>query len=135
MNIKYNRDIFKYPAVQYIPLQIIDLTEGKSSPDLSTRFYIFKKEENSKLNFRLKNLSIKKEYVIKNNELAILIINARVYYIKYRGYEVIMVGERKKARSIVFKITKKYFYKDRLFFSLYDYQDAEKIDGKYLKNI
>lgn len=135
MDIKYNRDIFKYPTVQYIPLQLIDLREGESSSKLSSHFYIFKKEENSNLNFRLKNLSIKNEYVIKNDELAILVINAEVYFIKYRGYEVIMVGERKNAKSFVFKITKKYFYKDRLFFSLYDYQSAEKIDREYLRNI
>ena len=133
MHFYYNDMIFKYPTVQYIPLQIIDLKEIKYDLDLSTRFYIYLYEENDELNERLKRYEIKSPYNIKEGEFAIFLINGMVELVKYRAYEVLMVGKREKGMISLFKLKDKYFYKDKIFITLYDGQTAEKIDRDYLK--
>ncbi len=133
MTLDYNKEIFKYPSVQYIPLQIKELKEGKASKKLSTRFYIYLAEDNEILNNRLKKFEIDTPYKINEGEVAILLINGRVNLVKYRGYEVLMVGERKNTLTSIFKLTTKYFYKNKIIFSLYDYVTAEKLDREFIK--
>lgn len=132
MTFGYNDEIFKYPAVQYIPLQIINLKQGNCSQKLSTRFYIYLANDNIELNDRIKRFGIESPYIIEEGKLAVFVINGVVELVKYRGYEVIMVGRKEKMICSLFKLSTEYFYKNRIFFSFYDGITAEKIDREFI---
>lgn len=129
MPFGYSKEIFKYPPVQYIPLTLYNIRSGKYPlPKDRPRFYIF--ENQDKLNRKLSALSIIDNYEIKENNLSILIVNGIINLIQYRGYEIIMVGEKNPGNYQLFQITKEYFYKDKLIFLLYDGDTADRIDWK-----
>ncbi|MEJ6950635.1 hypothetical protein [Natronospora cellulosivora (SeqCode)] len=128
MSFGYSRDIFRYPAVQYIPLSLknsrIKKTE-RTSRVIS--FSIFSYEERRELEKRLKRLNLKEEYHFNEDELVILVNNYEIDIIKYRGHNIIMVGERKPNTYHLFTITRKYFYKNNLAFILYDGSSSERV--------
>jgi hypothetical protein len=130
MPFGYSNDIFKYPPVQYIPLDLYESRTSKYSNSSSkSRIYLFDIEKNNELNNRLHNLNLG-NYNIKPHQLAILVLNGSINLIKYRGYEVIMIGDRKEFYNQVFIITTKYFYKNKLIFLFYNGDNEEKLDWK-----
>jgi hypothetical protein len=129
MPFGYSRKIFKYPAVQYIPLERYDEVSGNytKSSDLA-RINIYTYQEQEELERRLGYLGYNDNYNIKQGQLGILIRNARVNLIQYRGFEVIMVGNPAPGTYQVFKINTAYFYKDKLIFTLYDGETGTRLD-------
>ncbi|SRR6056297_3547409 len=115
--------IFKYPAVHYIPLRIYDENIIKNIyTKKNLHLYIYTssmiKDLRKQINF---------PYIILDNELGILIINAKINFIKYRGYEIFLVGFKTPGYSQLFKITQKYFYKDHLIFSFYEESTGQRL--------
>jgi len=129
MPFGYSRDIFKYPAVQYIPLdrynEIIKNTDRNRG---TTRAYVYNYMENNDLKKKLSYLQYNDNYNIQKGELAVLILNGKVNLVQYRGYEVIMVGKKLPGTHQLFTVTTKYFYKDKVIFILYDGETSERID-------
>ena len=125
-------NVLDYPLVQYIPLRLYDLKEGKHN-FLNTNLYlsIYKPDEENKLNQKLTGINFDyTNYNIDENQLAILIFNGYVNIIKYRAHEVFMIGNQKNKNVRLFKVTTRYFYKDRLIFSLYNDEDGNRIKRK-----
>ena len=134
MATDFPEKIFKYPLVQYIPLDLYESRKGnypyaRFKPDIN----LYTPQESEVLHKKIKQLNINNEYSITENQLAFLIINGYIDFIKYRGYEVFMVGQKKEGKFHLFKITDKYFYKDMLVFSFYDGNTGERIDRAYWK--
>ncbi|ACL70887.1 hypothetical protein [Halothermothrix orenii] len=129
MPFGYPKEIFKYPPIQYIPLNLNRLEQGNSPFNSeSINFELYTYREKQQLLNKLRLLNIDKDYDFNQEEIAILVFNTRVDLIKYRGYEVIMVGEIIKNYFQLFTITTRYFYKDRILFNLYNGDTAEVLD-------
>ena len=129
MPFGYSKKIFKYPTVQYIPLDRYTEKIGRYPTGLtSTRFYVYQAGEEESLQKKLNFLREQGNYHIKDDQLAILVLNGKVNLIMYRAYEVTMVGSPNPGHFQVFTITTEYFYKDRLIFIFYDGQSNQKID-------
>src|SRR5690606_19884770 len=92
------------------------------------RIYIYNYQEEEELRRRLSNLGYNENYTINRGQLVVLVRNARVNLVQYRGFEVIMVGEQRPGTYQVFKITTAYFYKDKVIFSLYDGESSRRLD-------
>lgn len=129
MPFGYSDKIFKYPAVQYIPLNLYDMQKGNYSYSRkNVNFNIFSPPENWELNIQLNKIAPENNnYIIKKQQLAILILNGIVDIIKYRAHEVLMVGNIKPGKYQLFKITDRYFYKRKLLFSFYNGKNGERI--------
>lgn len=129
MPFGYSRKIFKYPAVQYIPLDRYNEKIEETERSLgSTRAYVFNYMENERLNRKLNFLQYKEKYTIDKGELAVLVKNGKVNLVQYRGYEVIMVGKELPGTYNLFTVTTKYFYKDQVIFILYNGETSERLD-------
>lgn len=129
MPFGYSRKIFKYPAVQYIPLnrynEIIKNTDrARGKP----RIYVYNYKESASLNDKLVFLEYQNNYSIDQGELAILIVNAKVNILQYRGYEVITIGKKSSGTYQLFTTTTEYFYKDKVIFILYNGKTSERLD-------
>lgn len=129
MPFGYSREIFKYPAVQYIPLDRYNEKVRDTNSDLgNTRAYVYNYMENDELNKKLNYLRFNEDYNINKGELAVIIMNGKVNLVQYRGYEVIMVGKKVPGTYHLFTVTTEYFYKDKVIFVLYDGETSERID-------
>jgi len=121
-----HRDIFRYPAVQYIPLRLYD--EHVLPHVLSrkrSQIYLFRKDEENKLLNLLKHSQAKENYSIERNQLAIVVRNGKVDFIKYRSHQVFMIGGFLEGKLNLFKVTKNYFYKNKLIFTFYNSSDEQ----------
>ena len=128
MSFGYSRDIFRYPVVQYIPLARYNseiISRERNSGRRS--FYVYNYLQSTELNQRLVNLSYGESYHYNKDQLAIIVYNYKIDIIKYRGHDVIMVGEESPGEYHIFAITTKYFYKDKLAFILYDGESSQRI--------
>lgn len=129
MPFGYSKKIFKYPPVQYIPLdQYYKITGETLNPYSRTKLHVFNQFENKDLERKLAYLRLEKNYTVKKGQLAVLIINGKADLLQYRGHEISIVGQPATGHYQLFKITTQYFYKDRLIFIFYDGEDSEKID-------
>ena len=122
--------IYPFPAVQYIPLPVTTISEGPvhnlnfktASPLIITSKEL--KQWQNKLNHEF-GLDIPK--VCPSDSFPILGLNCLVEEVKYRSYFLTMVGKGVTNYYHYFYIPKRYFYKKKLFFELYDRDSAKKI--------
>lgn len=122
--------IYPFPAVQYIPLPVITISQGPinnpnftaGSPSLITAKEL--KQWQNKLN---QEFGLDIPNVFPKDSFPILGLNCLVEEVKYRGYFVTMVGKAINNYFHYFHIHKRYFYKKKLFFELFDRDSAEKI--------
>lgn len=129
MPFGYSRDIFKYPPVQYIPLDPYNERFGSFGKlNSKINIYVFSISEEDKLVTKLNQMGIKEEYNINNDEIGVLVLSGKVNLIQYRGYEVIMVGTLKSQSYHLFTVTDKYFYKDNLIFTFYNGETSKRLD-------
>ncbi len=129
MPFGYSREIFKYPAVQYIPLdRYNEKVRNTDRITGNTRAYVYNYMENEDLNKRLRFLQFDSSYNINQGELAVLILNGKVNLVQYRGYEVIMVEKKIPGTYHLFTVTTSYFYKDKVIFILYNGETSERVD-------
>ena len=122
-------NILDYPLVQYIPLRLYNQLKGEHNFSSSYLYItIYNSKEEDKLNRKISNYELPQDnYKIEKDYLAVLIFNGNVNLIKYRGYEVFMIGSPKKQHIHLFKVTTRYFYKNRLIFTLYDNQTGNRL--------
>ncbi len=117
-----NPVIFPFPAVQYIPLSIINLMEGTiidgskhalveilAGPDLVSWRTILKN-----------NYGINLPTAFPPNTIPILAVNLLITDIKYRGFFVTMIGSQNQGHYQLFTIPSDRFYKSKLFFTVFN---------------
>ncbi|UNC91019.1 hypothetical protein [Candidatus Contubernalis alkaliaceticus] len=117
-------DFLKHPKVQYIPLSINNLTEGdwKKPYYNDPEFYLYLDHE--ELSAKLSHLEIPNNNIPLPEEMKesmiIIVINFRVLRGYFRFLTTKFIGEEKKGYFQVFYVTKKYFPKRVLYFTLYN---------------
>lgn len=122
--------IYPFPAVQYIPLPITTISQGSlenlnakvSSPLLIAAKDL--RQWQSQLN---QQLGLEIPNVWPSDSFPILALNCLVEEIKYRSFFVTMVGRAINNHYHFFYIPKRYFYKKKLFFELYDLESAKRL--------
>lgn len=108
-----NKKIFPHPMVEYIPLPFRELQWGRKEHNQGRRLYL-KKDLGEITLFKGE-----KEGQGQEKFIYLLLFNGRIRIMKYRGYQVTMVGEKKKDYYQICGLTCRYFYKDRLSFLLF----------------
>lgn len=114
--------IFPRPAVEYIPLYLETLGQGeiKTGP-VPTGLVIM--ETSAEAVARVKQF-LGEDFSLQLPEeegyLLVLASNLYVTLARYRGFVVTMVGEQRPGQFHLFRLTKKYFYKNKLFFEVYN---------------
>ncbi|NLY74943.1 MAG: hypothetical protein GX075_06535 [Firmicutes bacterium] len=125
-----NSIIFPFPAVQYIPLPVATLAQGvldrlnaKTNAPL-----IIGADDIQKWRFVLeRDFGLKLPEVTTRNSFPLLALNCQVAEVKYRSFYVTMIGKALPNRYHFFEIPRRYFYKHKLFFELYDQTTAQRI--------
>ncbi len=131
MPFGYSDKIFPYPAVQYIPLsQYSNQSFPVNFNTKNITIDLYHANQTEKLNEKIarytgRNINFK----INDDQLALLIYQAKVHMVMYRGHEVVMVAKKNPDHLQIFKIKKEYFYKEKLYFNLYDGQTSERLAG------
>jgi hypothetical protein len=125
-----NELVYPFPAVQYIPLTLTMLQQGlipkKTFRSEQPRLIVG-------VEINLSREAILREYEIEgfpatdSNSFPILALNLEIEAVKYRGYYVTMVGQKKVGTYQYYTIPSNYFYKKNLFFELYNIGTAEKL--------
>lgn len=122
--------IYPFPAVQYIPLPITTICQGpleKSNAKVNSPLLIAAndlQQWQAQLN-REYGLAIPK--VCPSDSFPLLGLNCLVEEIKYRSFFVTMVGKVISNHYHFFYIPKRYFYKKKLFFELFDRDSAKRL--------
>lgn len=120
--------IFKYPAVEYIPLypQTLALEPhwtGSSTERVS--LYVFQDEES--LQEELGRLGLPLATPVNfTQDLVLLTLGYQVTHAYYRGYITILLGNPLPDGYHIARVPRRYFYKDRIHFALYSGK-AEKL--------
>ncbi len=122
--------IYPFPAVQYIPLSITTISSGElrklntkvSAPLLITENDLHKWQVQLNQEFGLEIPT-----VWPKDSFPLLGLNCLVEEVKYRSFFVTMVGKTIVNHYHFFYIPKRYFYKKKLFFELYDGESAKRI--------
>ncbi|ADL11628.1 hypothetical protein [Acetohalobium arabaticum] len=129
MSFSYPDEIFPYPAVEYIPIDLYDAELIKNhellNKDSAVKIHIFSnltEAEEITAAYQLPKLTDN----LAEDELLIIILRGQVDEIKYRNYKVTMIGSKDNRLIHIFKIKTNYFYKEKLLFLLYN-PDAVKL--------
>lgn len=124
----FDRDVFKYPAVEYIPLYPYTLALQREWPGGSPEqvsLYVFRDQES--LQSELSSLGITFAGEVNfGNYLVILTLGYPITHAYYRGHTVILLGNPLPGGYHIARIPRRYFYKDRIHFALYGGK-AEKL--------
>ncbi|MBM7623905.1 hypothetical protein [Sporohalobacter salinus] len=130
MSFGYPDEIFPYPAVEYIPINLYDtkLIQNQQIPNKNStvKIHIFSSLKEAKKISATYQFPILTDNLTEN-ELLVIILGGKVDEIKYRNYKVIMIGSKNNNLNHIFKIKTDYFYKEKLFFILYT-PEAVKLD-------
>ncbi|NLW47744.1 MAG: hypothetical protein GXY86_10475 [Firmicutes bacterium] len=122
--------IYPFPAVQYIPLPVATISQGPI-PNLNFKtaspLIITSKELKQWQNKLIQEFGLDISRVWSSDSFPILGLNCLVEEVKYRSYFVTMVGKAVSDYYHYFYIPKRYLYKKKLFFELYDRDSAKKI--------
>ena len=125
-----NSIIYPFPAVQYIPLPITTVANGKLGK-LNTKArapLLLAESDLQKWRLQLgQEFGVEIPSVRPKNSFPLLGLNCLVEEVKYRGFFVTMVGKVLVNHYHFFYIPKTYFYKQKLFFELYDSATAKRI--------
>lgn len=125
-----NSIIYPFPAVQYIPLPITTVANGELGK-LNTKARVPTLLAASDLQkwraLLSQELGVEIPNVRPKDSFPLLALNCLVEEVKYRGFFVTMVGKVIINNYHFFYIPKRYFYKKKLFFELYDKVTAKKI--------
>ena len=117
----FDRRIFKYPAVEYIPLYPLTLAlePNWKSPDNRVLLYVF--TDNDTLRQELVRLGIVLTTSVDfSHKLVLLTLGYQVNSAYYRGYTTIVQGEELPGGYHIAAIPRGYFYKNLVHFALYN---------------
>lgn len=125
-----NVKIYPFPAVQYIPLQVTPIYSGNilqttpktQQPQLLVGQEIIKWQEILRTEYGLEQIP---ESSI--DTLPLIGLNLEIEDAKYRSFYVTMTGRKSPGRYYCYTLPRKYFYKNNLFFELFDIQTEQRI--------
>lgn len=122
--------IYPFPAVQYIPLPITTISNGELGR-LNTKVsapLLIAENDLRKWQIQLnQEFGLEIPNVWPKDSFPLLGLNCLVKEVKYRGFFVTMTGKALADHYHFFYIPKRYFYKNKLFFELYDQDTAKRI--------
>lgn len=117
--------IFPFPAVQYIPLPIHNMEKGtlenfsgRSQPVLITGPAISKYAENHRI-------SLPEKFPAQT--CPILALHLTIDSARYRGFFITMLGQQETGCFQLFTVPSDRFYKDKLFFEVYEEESGRKL--------
>ncbi len=116
-------EIYEYPTVEYIPI-FVDTLVLAQVPAIEPAGITLAELKNAdhcrdvmmRLKLAVPNAN---ELNFKDN-LVLLCLNAEAQQCHYRAYQTLMVGRVRPGACHLFKLTKRYFYKDDFQICLYD---------------
>lgn len=120
--MEFNPDIFKYPAVEYIPLTITTLALNPAwAPERPDQVTLFVLADEAALQEELTRLGIPPAGQVDfTRDLVLLTLGYQLGAAYYRGQETILLGEPLPHGYHLSTIPCHYFYKDRIQFALYN---------------
>lgn len=122
--------IYPFPAVQYIPLPITTVSNGelvKLNTKVNAPLLIAEgdlRKWRTELN---QKFGLETPTIWPKDSFPLLGLNCLVKEVKYRGFFVTMIGKALANHYHFFYIPKRFFYKKKLFFELYDSHSAKRI--------
>ena len=117
----FDRRIFRYPAVEYIPLYPLTLAlePAWKPPDDRVLLYVFLDKDS--LQQELQRLGIVLTTPVDfSQKLVLLTLGYQVTSAYYRGYTTILQGESLAGGYHIAATPRGYFYQNRVHFVLYD---------------
>lgn len=118
-------DILEHPLVQYIPLNKDPIVSRQDVADIGTQLNIRAFNAPADLRPTLIRFGLDTEILNTidwDHELPIISINMISKELKYRTTKVVVLAERKHRFFEIFTVNRDYFYRDFIFFSVYDEQ-------------
>lgn len=123
----FDRRIFRYPAVEYIPLYPLTLALEPTWRLPSDRVLLYAFLDDESLQEELDRLGMVLTTPVDfRQKLVLLTLGYQVTSAYYRGYSTILQGEPLPGGYHIAAIPRGYFYKNRVHFALYD-KDANKL--------
>lgn len=122
--------IYPFPAVQYIPLPLTTISQGeisKLNTKVTTPILIAESDLRKWQALLNREFGLEIPNIWPKDCFPVLGLNCLVEEAKYRSFFVTMVGKALTNHYHFFYITKRYFYKHKLFFELYDSESAKRI--------
>lgn len=122
------KSIFKYPAVEYIPLYLTTIRKRYDwhYPIEEEMMFVHEQREYFIQKLASYNIHISTNKIVEDDILFVGILNFDVNEIAYRGNKITLLGETQKNMYHLFTIPKKYFYKTQLHFEAYN-QHGKKV--------
>lgn len=122
--------IYPFPAVQYIPLHVTPVCSGTilrtttrtQQPQLLIGQEIVKWEPILRTEYGLEQIPFPSV-----DTLPIVALNLEIDDAKYRSFYVTMTGRKSPGRYHIYTLPGKYFYKNHLFFELFDLRTEQRI--------
>ncbi|SJZ74783.1 hypothetical protein [Selenihalanaerobacter shriftii] len=139
MPFGYSKKIFPHPAVEYIPIHFrnIKITKDWNYPFQSneSKIYVFSNLKKAVEIIDKYHIPTSRIDQLQDDELLLITFNSQIEDIKYRGYKVTMITSSNRNPVHIFKIKTTYFYKERLYFAIYN-QTGKELATKHftLKN-
>lgn len=121
-NLSFNEKIFKYPPVQYIPLQINTLQKGFESTPGDGRYSqvrVWQDKKGMVADLAQQPFPLPTDPVDFTKELVVLVAGGHIADVKYRAHTVYMVGEQRANYYHIFSLRKHRFYKQNLHFAFF----------------
>ena len=125
-----NSAIFPFPAVQYIPMMATDIQNGRlQNPNAALpQSQLIVGDDLVKWRFMLKqDYGIELPEKFTTDSFPVLAINLKVSNAKYRAYFVTMIGRKNYGYYQLFTLPRHYFYKNKLYFDLFDESTGERL--------
>lgn len=118
----YDRRILKYPLVEYIPLSIRLLAEGEYGPEGISGGdpLLVACDKAADLAALAKEKRLTASPGIDwAGQVVVYLGGGRAHQGLYRGQVVTLIGDESPCKYHLFAVTKRYFYKPRIYFEFY----------------
>lgn len=125
-----NLKVYPFPAVQYIPLPVPVIQNGpivKRNLRTDQTQLVIGAAVPKWLETSAAEYGIKTAPKPETGVLPLIALNLEINDIKYRGYYVTMTGREKPGSYQYCAIPRRYFYKDNLFFELFDEKTGTRL--------
>lgn len=120
MGSEINPEIYEFPMVEYIPLPITTLVRTGGAAQTGPALQVANTQEvweNIRQIYSLPSLPWPVDFT---QELILVGVNLSLLDVKYRGFTVTVVAQESPGEIHVTAIPKGFFYKDKLFFVVYE---------------
>jgi hypothetical protein len=131
-----NALIFPFPAVQYIPLPLNLVQQGRirpTAPGNQLPQLILEEKLRSWKDSLLADYGIQLPENDAPDSVALLTLHLEVEAAKYRGFFVTLTGKSKPGFYQVNLVPRRFFYKNNLIFELYEDATAKRLARQSLK--